>query len=165
MRESVFKGLHLRIARPVLDFSAIRMVARSLSEMGNSPSTPLPQEPRTPEQAPRHMQAMEIPNRPKKLLGDSLVTGSPLTTVDTPDTYTQPVGEPSYKNSSRISHHFGPTGPKPLQSQKKDESLVPIIINWTQGGKTVYMTGSFNQWKQKIRLQKRCLANAALLIS
>jgi 5'-AMP-activated protein kinase regulatory beta subunit len=28
------------------------------------------------------------------------------------------------------------------------------MINWTQGGNTVYLTGSWNNWKKKIRLVK-----------
>lgn len=32
---------------------------------------------------------------------------------------------------------------------------VPTIITWTQGGNNVYVTGTFNGWKQKIKLVKR----------
>ncbi|KAI9356689.1 5'-AMP-activated protein kinase beta subunit, interation domain-containing protein, partial [Pilaira anomala] len=31
---------------------------------------------------------------------------------------------------------------------------VPTIITWTQGGNNVYVTGTFNGWKQKIKLVK-----------
>lgn len=32
---------------------------------------------------------------------------------------------------------------------------VPTIITWTQGGNNVYITGTFNGWKHKIKLIKR----------
>lgn len=32
---------------------------------------------------------------------------------------------------------------------------VPTIITWSQGGTNVYVTGTFNNWKQKVRLNKR----------
>ncbi|KAI9484391.1 hypothetical protein BDB00DRAFT_894066, partial [Zychaea mexicana] len=31
---------------------------------------------------------------------------------------------------------------------------VPTIINWSQGGQSVYVTGTFNGWKHKIKLVK-----------
>ncbi|KAF9582101.1 galactose metabolism- protein [Lunasporangiospora selenospora] len=31
---------------------------------------------------------------------------------------------------------------------------VPTIITWSQGGTNVYVTGTFNNWKQKVRLNK-----------
>ncbi|KAI8918883.1 hypothetical protein BC831DRAFT_482021 [Entophlyctis helioformis] len=32
--------------------------------------------------------------------------------------------------------------------------LIPIMIGWPHGGRTVYLTGTFNNWRQKIRLSK-----------
>jgi hypothetical protein len=32
---------------------------------------------------------------------------------------------------------------------------VPTIITWTQGGNNVYITGTFNGWKHKLKLVKR----------
>ncbi|KAL2915345.1 galactose metabolism-related protein [Polyrhizophydium stewartii] len=76
-----------------------------------------------------------------------------------PKPFVQPEGEQSYKNSARIVHSYGPAGPGPLapmalsrsDTQKK---LIPIMISWTHGGKVVFITGTFNNWKQKIRLAK-----------
>ncbi|RKP00229.1 hypothetical protein CXG81DRAFT_1859, partial [Caulochytrium protostelioides] len=31
---------------------------------------------------------------------------------------------------------------------------IPIMVNWAQAGHVVYITGTFNQWKQKVRLSK-----------
>ncbi|RKP08569.1 hypothetical protein THASP1DRAFT_15509, partial [Thamnocephalis sphaerospora] len=31
---------------------------------------------------------------------------------------------------------------------------VPTIITWTQGGQAVYVTGTFNRWRRKVRLVK-----------
>ena len=75
------------------------------------------------------------------------------------DNFMHPQGEPSYKNNSKIVHSYGPTGFAPFSSlDQKKENMIPIMITWTQGGKTVYLTGSFNNWKQKIRLHKRYLS-------
>jgi hypothetical protein len=63
-----------------------------------------------------------------------------------------------FKNSSKIVHAFGPGGIAPLAplSQKKEEkSVIPVMVSWTGGGRTVHVTGTFNNWKQKIRLTKR----------
>ncbi|KAJ3196286.1 hypothetical protein HK101_009394 [Irineochytrium annulatum] len=70
----------------------------------------------------------------------------------------------SFKNSSRIVHAYGVGGIAPLAplNQKKGEppkkeeksSNIPVMVSWTGGGRTVYITGSFNNWKQKIRLTK-----------
>lgn len=74
--------------------------------------------------------------------------------------YIQPKGEPSYKNTSRISHNYGPSGLAPLAPlrvtghQQMEAPIIPIMINWSGGGKTVYLTGSFNDYKKKIRLLK-----------
>ncbi|KAI8898185.1 hypothetical protein BC833DRAFT_590836 [Globomyces pollinis-pini] len=71
--------------------------------------------------------------------------------------YIQPTGERSYKNSSKIVHNFGPTGfagLAPLSSTSNKQKTIPIMIVWAQSGKVVHLTGTFNNWKKKIRLQK-----------
>ncbi|KAJ3100619.1 hypothetical protein HDU97_002107 [Phlyctochytrium planicorne] len=64
----------------------------------------------------------------------------------------------AFKNSSRIVHAYGVGGIAPLAplSVRKDEkpTTIPVMISWQGGGRTVYITGSFNNWKQKIRLTK-----------
>lgn len=54
------------------------------------------------------------------------------------------------------------SGNMPIQGNKKFlysilnyELGVPTIITWTQGGNNVYVTGTFNGWKNKIKLIKR----------
>ena len=32
---------------------------------------------------------------------------------------------------------------------------IPTMISWSQGGHSVYVTGTFNGWKHKIKLVKR----------
>ncbi|KAJ3135801.1 hypothetical protein HK100_002294, partial [Physocladia obscura] len=62
-----------------------------------------------------------------------------------------------YLNSARILHNYGVTGIAPLAplSQKKDDkSVIPVMVSWSGGGRTVHITGTFNNWKQKIRLTK-----------
>jgi len=42
-------------------------------------------------------------------------------------------------------------------------NTVPTIITWTQGGNNVYVTGTFNGWKQKIHLVKSSQDFSAVL--
>lgn len=68
----------------------------------------------------------------------------------------------SYRNSSKIVHGFGNNGcdvcpMKKLPAADSSEEclkLLPTIITWTHGGQNVYVTGSFNGWKNKIRLSR-----------
>ncbi|KAJ3091628.1 hypothetical protein HK102_014004 [Quaeritorhiza haematococci] len=77
-------------------------------------------------------------------------------------TYVQPPHERSYKNSARIVHAFGPGGLAPLaplssaqkELNRRDSNVVPVMLTWTQGGRIVYVTGTFNNWKQKIRMNR-----------
>jgi 5'-AMP-activated protein kinase regulatory beta subunit len=66
------------------------------------------------------------------------------------ETFHQPSGERDYKNTSKIVHGFH--GLVPLNSAT--EPKIPIIIVWSHPGKVVHLTGSFNNWQKKIRLQK-----------
>ncbi|TPX51195.1 hypothetical protein SeMB42_g01981 [Synchytrium endobioticum] len=73
--------------------------------------------------------------------------------------YTPPSTERSYRNSSRIVHAFGVGGLAPLAPLARGDDparkkAIPIMINWNGGGRTVYITGTFNNWKQKIRMFK-----------
>ncbi|KAG0200363.1 hypothetical protein BGX33_011051 [Mortierella sp. NVP41] len=66
-------------------------------------------------------------------------------------------GRASYRNSARVSRAFEPVDPlKSLDSSHDDtkDGNVPTIITWSQGGTNVYVTGTFNNWKQKVRLNK-----------
>ena len=40
--------------------------------------------------------------------------------------------------------------PSPSPSQETQS----VLVSWTQGGKDVYVTGTFNDWKQRIPLNK-----------
>ncbi|KAJ3073450.1 Protein kinase, AMP-activated, beta [Podochytrium sp. JEL0797] len=63
----------------------------------------------------------------------------------------------NFLNSARIVHNYGVGGIAPLAplSQKKDDkSVIPVMVSWTGGGRVVHITGTFNNWKQKIRLTK-----------
>ncbi|KAI8804194.1 hypothetical protein BJ742DRAFT_682318 [Cladochytrium replicatum] len=74
--------------------------------------------------------------------------------------YTQPPNERSYKNSAKIVHASGISGLAPLAPLSRigdgaeKKRVIPIIVTWNGGGKTVYVTGTFNNWKQKVRLSK-----------
>ncbi|KAG0316752.1 hypothetical protein BGZ99_006712 [Dissophora globulifera] len=66
-------------------------------------------------------------------------------------------GRASYRNSARVSRAFEAVDPlKSLDEPHNDpaEGNVPTIITWSQGGANVYVTGTFNNWKQKVRLNK-----------
>jgi hypothetical protein len=111
------------------------------------------------------------------IVSDSLVTGSPLFEQDSVSTsfqtmirkkgnigtesrneveYIQPPGERDYKNSAKIFHGYGPSGLAPLASlNTKKHKAIPIMVNWSQAGKVVHITGTFNDWQKKIRLRKR----------
>ncbi|KAI8841497.1 5'-AMP-activated protein kinase beta subunit, interation domain-containing protein [Chytriomyces cf. hyalinus JEL632] len=65
--------------------------------------------------------------------------------------------EKSYLNSARIVHNYGVGGIAPLAplSQRNDgKNIIPVMVSWTGGGRVVHITGTFNNWKQKIRLTK-----------
>ena len=78
-----------------------------------------------------------------KLIQDSVpVAGSPLVNYKKDyDEYIQPSGERIYKNTSKIQ-------------SISDDKVHPCFINNSFKGKTVYLTGSFNQWKEKILVDK-----------
>ncbi|KAF9352602.1 galactose metabolism- protein [Mortierella sp. AD094] len=67
-------------------------------------------------------------------------------------------GRTSYRNSARVSRAFETLDPlKSMDDQNiylADDGHVPTIITWSQGGTNVYVTGTFNNWKQKVRLNK-----------
>ncbi|ORZ14635.1 5'-AMP-activated protein kinase beta subunit, interation domain-domain-containing protein [Absidia repens] len=53
--------------------------------------------------------------------------------------------------ASPVSYTKSDTFPK---EKAPTDSGVPTIITWTQGGDNVYVTGTFNGWKHKIKLVK-----------
>jgi hypothetical protein len=73
------------------------------------------------------------------------------------DDFKQPIGERDYRNTAKIIHGFGPSGLAPLAPLKDSirEKTIPIMVVWSHPGKVVHITGTFNNWKKKIRLQKR----------
>lgn len=67
----------------------------------------------------------------------------------------------SYKNNCRIVYS-GAEGLVPLlplhsseQQVSTNDHIIPVMLSWAHGGKNVFVTGTFNQWKRKIRLNKR----------
>jgi hypothetical protein len=40
-----------------------------------------------------------------------------------------------------------------------DDLLTPTIITWNGGGHIVYVTGTFNRWRRKIKMLKRYYGN------
>jgi hypothetical protein len=125
-----------------------------------------------PIQIPKQTQPKPI-NRP--IVSESLVTGSPLEipegsvgsismytreilepSLPTQKDYKQPLGERDYHNSAKIVHGYGPSGLAPLAPlNDKKQKTIPIMIVWSHPGKVVHLTGTFNNWQKKIRLQKR----------
>lgn len=78
---------------------------------------------------------------------NSILGSSPRTRAE----YAQPAAEKPFANSARIVHGalapLAPLGPSAA-------GVVPVMIVWPHPGKVVHLTGSFNNWKKKIRLQK-----------
>lgn len=89
----------------------------------------------------------------------------------TPD-YTRDILSPSDEVPSITALLVGGSLPPALEGSSSDDkvnnstirtvtgkdfgentSLVPIILTWTQGGKDVFVTGTFNEWKHKIPLR------------
>ncbi|CAG8444677.1 11731_t:CDS:2 [Acaulospora morrowiae] len=65
--------------------------------------------------------------------------------------------EPPYWNLNKISHDLKSSdGLTPLTSVNEQGVTkgIPTIITWSHGGNNVYVTGTFNDWKQNIRLCK-----------
>ncbi|KAJ3129222.1 hypothetical protein HK098_002206 [Nowakowskiella sp. JEL0407] len=63
----------------------------------------------------------------------------------------------SYKNTSKIIHPFGPSGNlalAPIGIREEKKNTIPIILGWNGGGKVVFVTGTFNNWGKRIRLNK-----------
>ncbi|TPX71124.1 hypothetical protein SpCBS45565_g01240 [Spizellomyces sp. 'palustris'] len=85
--------------------------------------------------------------------GASLGKGDGPTFIPIPgpsQSYVQPPNERSYRNTSRISHGYGMN----RREVEKGNGVIPIMISWAQGGGAVYVTGTFNNWKQKIRMSR-----------
>ncbi|KAI8351494.1 5'-AMP-activated protein kinase beta subunit, interation domain-containing protein [Choanephora cucurbitarum] len=59
-----------------------------------------------------------------------------------PQAQTQPQAQPQLQQ------------PQQPQQQQPQQQGVPTIITWSQGGHQVYVTGTFNGWKHKIKLIK-----------
>ena len=85
-----------------------------------------------------------------------LFSTSPIFPSQTPSLIPPLNVQLSYKNNASIKHDYGVSGIAPLKSKSDDKLIIPVIITWPANPpcQTVYVTGSFNNWKQKIRLTK-----------
>ncbi|CCF59009.1 hypothetical protein KAFR_0F04140 [Kazachstania africana CBS 2517] len=66
-------------------------------------------------------------------------------------------GQSDSSGSSNSSESVGdnnsvPSGQMKFQSSSATENMVPVEIIWKQGGKKVYVTGSFTSWRKMIAL-------------
>lgn len=55
---------------------------------------------------------------------------------------------PPASPNNRLTVALSPHGGSPSTTAE----LVPTVFTWSGGGKSVYITGSFNDWKEKIPL-------------
>jgi 5'-AMP-activated protein kinase regulatory beta subunit len=123
-------------------------------------TTASPQNTTSPEAVYVPSQSINISK--KMIKSNSLVAGSPLATLDqfTPfgegaipvqirNKYSQPHGEASYRNSSKIAYSIE----KGEVNETLDETLVSVIVTWNKGGQNVAVAGSFNGW-EKLKLTK-----------
>ncbi|KAL1921004.1 uncharacterized protein VTP21DRAFT_11639 [Calcarisporiella thermophila] len=81
---------------------------------------------------------------------------SPANRLDIePRLHSLTLGE-SYSDSWRASSPLSGWGGRRESTSLRAKGVagVPTIVNWTMGGNRVYVTGSFNGWKEKIPLVK-----------
>ncbi|ORX61424.1 AMPKBI-domain-containing protein [Hesseltinella vesiculosa] len=114
-------------------------------------------------------------NQQQEPTEDDILAYNPSSTSQYPHA-TFPAVQPSPTTSSSASHppriqlpspsilSFSPTTASKIDTSSSSvlsspvapsvANGVPTIITWSQGGKNVYVTGTFNGWKQKIKLVK-----------
>ena len=72
--------------------------------------------------------------------------------------YTSPNQQSSSSSSSSASFPTRPGSTQEQQQQQQQQHdrpvLVPVSIKWEQGGNSVYVTGSFTDWRKMIALTK-----------
>ncbi|WAR19189.1 AAKB2-like protein [Mya arenaria] len=57
--------------------------------------------------------------------------------------------QPQYQRRARAATTLSQT-----DTREKEEKLLPTVFKWESGGKEVFLSGSFNNWKGKIPLAK-----------
>lgn len=60
-----------------------------------------------------------------------------------------------------------PAEPRPTEGEDEqpNDGLVAVPIQWTQGGKEVYVTGTFaDNWKGRVELRKRCVTRLTEMV-
>lgn len=98
--------------------------------MGSVPSTP--SQTQEPVLEINTVQGLDIPKRNTNLV--DRMYGSPLLSVDTHSDDLEILNASSKK--------------------RKDKVMVPVQVFWNAPGKSVFVTGTFNGWKQRIILDK-----------
>ena len=74
---------------------------------------------------------------------------------DYPHIQTQSTFEPNDLSKPSTLQPQPQSQQQPQQQPQQQQQGVPTIITWSQGGHQVYVTGTFNGWKHKIKLVKR----------
>ncbi|KAJ3012981.1 hypothetical protein HKX48_005980 [Thoreauomyces humboldtii] len=93
------------------------------------------------------LQAGDGVSKPVSILSQGLTGGLG-------DSQLAPPAAKSYRNTARIFHNFGPMATVSITRKDTDAGIIPIMISWAQGGGAVYVTGTFNNWKQKVRMSR-----------
>ena len=55
-------------------------------------------------------------------------------------------------------------GPNQALLQKPKTKLLPTVFKWDRGGKHVYISGSYDNWKTKTPLTKKYVESACVLL-
>ena len=68
--------------------------------------------------------------------------------------YASVPNRPLLPEEGSAEHQFPFTEPLSERPHNYEEETVPTVFTWNQGGHEVYITGSFNKWKEKIPMRK-----------
>ncbi|KAM9999213.1 hypothetical protein ACTFIZ_002778 [Dictyostelium cf. discoideum] len=106
-------------------------------------SQPIPQQKLTPQQLQQQQQQQQQQGRS---YGQTIIQSPKFT----PGSSNKPGLEFNVLMSPPSSPLVGPMGAQPIIT----EQAVPTVFTWSGGGKDVYVSGSFNNWKEKIPLSR-----------
>ncbi|KAF9916390.1 galactose metabolism- protein, partial [Linnemannia zychae] len=128
----------------------------ALGASGHPPRSPHSPMGGLPGGGPRRRASSLASGQPYSQYTDSFNEQALLATAAQQDKLEQKLhssdGKPNYRNSARVSRAFDLEPLKSLDGTHDDpkDGNVPTIITWSQGGTNVYVTGTFNNWKQKL---------------
>ncbi|KAN0030915.1 hypothetical protein ACTA71_009562 [Dictyostelium dimigraforme] len=109
-------------------------------------SQPIPQQRLTPQQLQQQLQQQQLQQQQGRSYGQTIIQSPKFT----PGSSNKPGLEFNVLMSPPSSPLVGPMGTQPTVT----EQVIPTVFTWSGGGKDVYVSGSFNNWKEKIPLSR-----------